>query len=202
MCYSTLPTLGDLEKMHLVFAANGMISIIILSWQLLAKKVMPAGEGALIWAMVFGACCFLSSLLPLLSKCVQESSYAKDRNFRRAVLLKGCLLCAKSTLLTFPEAQNTVDMRYIWSCVPDFCPSWCTERSGGGQCATSQDRCVCDSVRPQEIFLFLTITTSILMSLVTVVGFAKTIFRLRHERCCWCVRCLRIREISGLRIWS
>ena len=137
---------------HWILLGNCLLSILLLSHQLVEDKIMAAASGAAYWSIVLSALIVLWSSASLLKP--------KDLNFRISVLLKGCLLVAKSILLAFPEHSDIIDMKYQWSCVQKLCPVSCTARDGGGYCVSVGGVCRCQSLRPDNLVLSVTILSS------------------------------------------
>jgi len=92
----------------------------------------------------------------------------QDANFRTAVLLKSCLLVSKTILLAFPEAAERVDVKYLWSCVPQLCPASCTR--SGGQCVQWHGACRCDTSQPNMVLFVLNISTVFFLGNLTTVN--------------------------------
>merc|ERR1711904_59133 len=90
--------------------------------------------------------------------------------------LKALLLKAKTILLTFPEESSVVDVRYLWSCVQQLCPSWCKSKPGG-YCVAVSSQCRCDSLTPDILVLALTILTSVVVGTLTLVDIIPVIWR-------------------------
>ena len=159
---------------HWQVIGSGLITTSALSSQLQDAKITSAAEGVATSAVAFALIMVISSSASLL--CHQISPRAYDPNFRYAVMLKALLLEAKTILLTFPEQSSTVDVRYLWSCVQQLCPDWCTSKLRG-YCAAVSGQCRCHTLTPDIVVLVLTIVTSLVVGTLTLVDIIPVIWR-------------------------
>ena len=161
--------------------SSGLTTVTLLTKQLvLDNRVPAAAQEAAISVLIFAVFMITSSLISLLNfKCPQTLHQINDTNFRQAVLMKALLLVAKTMLLSFPEQSEIVDMRFIWSCVPQLCPSSCTGRAGG-YCVKVSGECRCESSRPDNLVLAITTLTSAMIGSLTVVDFVSIVCKRRR----------------------
>ena len=97
---------------HCIFFITGVITIASLldNW-FIAEKITDAAKGPTIWTMACALLLASSSSLSLL-RYMRSGNLTDDPHFRRAVLVKSCQFLAKSVLLSFPERDGRVDMRW------------------------------------------------------------------------------------------
>ena len=74
---------------------SGLATIGVLAYDFMADKVADVTAGPTVWTISFAVLMAASSFMAVVwSRCSRRTStnVKKDPHFRRAVLLKGCLL--------------------------------------------------------------------------------------------------------------